>query len=209
MNWLQAPMLLTRLQAVGWIVASVLFALVIGTAMGYRVGTDKASAQGEAALTQLKLEYSAERELDALDYGTKLRERLLIAFKLSDDLQHERDAHEATRATLEKRISNVTKHYRLSLDAPRQPLPACVFTTGFVSVYDASIGLPERDASHHFAAGSEDASDASSAAEELDSGITQAAILQHIGQYGKYCLDTTTQLRKVLDAVEQQNAGSK
>ncbi len=204
MSWLQTPLLLTRLQAVGWIAAAVMLALVAGTWTGYRVGHEGAAAQGEAALAQLKLQHALDRELDAADYATRRQEMMLVAFKLADDLQAARDAHAADKAAANARISHVTTHYRPALDAPAVPLPACVFTTGFVRVYDASIGVPEPVAAADPDAGSDEAPGATDPTEELGSGITQADILQHIGAYGQRCRDIESQLNTVLDAVERQ-----
>lgn len=204
MSWLQAPLLLTRMRLTGWMAAAVLLALMVGIAGGYRAGSQKAAAEGAAALASLRAQHAAEREINAADYATRVQERTLVAFKLADNLQAERDAHAATRHNLEARISHVTTQYRTSLDAPAQPLPACVFTAGWVRSYDEAIGLPERHATDHPATGFESPPGAADPAEELDSGITQAAVLQHIGAYGQRCHDLESQLNTVLDAVEQQ-----
>lgn len=209
MSWLQTPLLLTRLQLTGWLVAALLLALVAGTWTGYQIGYAKAHAEGALDLAELRLQHQVDTTINALDYATKVGERTLVAFKLAGDLQAERDAHATTRTALQKRIAHVTKQYRTSLDAPAQPLPACVFTVGWVHVYDSSIGLPERDAADHSAAGLDDPPGATDPTEELDAGITQADVLEHIGGYGQRCRDIESQLNTVLDAVEQQGTGRK
>ena len=205
MGWLSTPLLLSRLHAVGWVFAAMLLAGVLGTCTGYKVGAGKASAEGAAALSQLRTQHAVERELDALDYATKIRERTLVAFKLADDLQAERDAHAANRTTLEKRIAHVTQAYRPSIGEPAVSLPACVFTAGFVGLYNASIGLPERYAADHPAAGDADSPNATDPAAALDSGLIQADILRHIGAYGQRCLNLESQLNKLLDGLEGIN----
>lgn len=204
MNWLQAPMLLTRLQLTGWLLAAALLTAALSAWAGYTAGHDSAATAGNLKLAELRLQSQMNSTLNAMSYATQVQERTLIAFKLADDLQAERDAHAATRLTLDKRIAHVTKQYRTALDAPPQPLPQCVFTAGFVSVFDASIGSPERHASDHPATGRNDSTNTSDPAAELDSGITQADILQHIGAYGQRCLGLEAQLNTVLDSVEQQ-----
>lgn len=204
MSWLQAPFLLTRLQAAGWMLAILLISAGLSAWAGFSAGHDKAATAGALDLAELRLQHAVDSSISALDYATKVQERTLIAFALADDLQAERDAHSATRTALEKRIANVTTQYRKSLDQPPVPLPHCVFTAGWVQVYDASIGLPERAAADHSAAGLDGEAGAADPAAELDSGITQADILQHIGAYGQRCRDIESQLITVLDAVERQ-----
>lgn len=198
------PLLLTRLQAAGWVLAILLISAGLSAWAGFTAGHDKAATAGALDLAELRLQHEVDTAINALDYATQVRERTLIAFKLADALQTERDAHAATRTALEKRIDHVTKQYRPSLGEPPVPLPACVFTAGWVQVYDASIGLPERHAADHSAAGGDGEADTTDPAAELDSGITQRDILQHIGAYGQRCRDIESQLTTVLDAVERQ-----
>lgn len=204
MSWLQAPFLLTRLQAAGWALAILLISAGLSAWAGFSAGHDKAATAGALDLAELRLQHEVDTAINALDYATQVRERTLIAFKLADDLQAERDAHAATRTANERRISRVTSQYRAALDAPPVPLPPCVFTAGFVGVYDASIGLPERHAADHSAAGGDGEADTTDPAAELDSGITQRDILQHIGAYGQRCRDIESQLTTVIDAIERQ-----
>lgn len=102
-------------------------------------------------------------------------------------------------------IDRVNDLYRDALDAQPKPLPACVFTAGWVRLYDEATGA--------VAAGMPSTADTSRtaaqvaegrAAEQLNSGISQRDVLAHHVRYAEQCRSTAAQLDALIDAVEGQ-----
>ena len=89
-------------------------------------------------------------------------------------------------AQLEKHIDDVTQRYQPHPGAAPQPLPACVFTGGFVGLYNRAIGAPVPAAGA--AAGADRTPRAAATANALlPSGVQQPDILRHISGYGSRC----------------------
>ncbi|MGV2287287.1 hypothetical protein AAHK20_01115 [Trinickia sp. YCB016] len=177
---------------------AVLIALVVavditGTFAGYYAGYRHASAQGAAALARQEAAQALaarERERALNDYAASLAAQLLEA----------RRRHASEAQDLKRRIDHVTDSYRPAPDAPLHPLPACVFTAGFVGVYNAAIDagpLPEADAAAV-------ADGAPGAAETLDSGVRQRDVLAHLIDYGQRCRGIEAQLNRVLAWVQEE-----
>lgn len=173
---------------------------IAGTIAGYYAGYRHASAQGAAALAHHEAE-QAKAAREAAD-AARARERALNAYaaSLAAQLLEARSRHASEAQDLKRRIDHVTDSYRPAPDAPLHPLPACVFTAGFVGVYNAAIdagSLPEADAAAV-------ADGAPGAAETLDSGVRQRDVLAHLIDYGQRCRGIEAQLNHVLDWVLEE-----
>ncbi|SFQ25268.1 hypothetical protein [Ectopseudomonas toyotomiensis] len=193
---------------------SVLFFAALSLAINYiayRHGYDSAQTKGALALEKLRGEYQEQElararaaEASAKAAAKRLQEEQARNDKLASDLAEQQRQHRQTTDRLSGEIARVNDLYREALDAPPKPLPACVFTAGFVRVWDESTGArapaalpaaadPERAAAQVAQA---------RAAEQLDSGISQAALLGHHIQYAEQCRNTAAQLDALIDAVE-------
>lgn len=113
---------------------------------------------------------------------------------------------------LKKEIDYVTTHYRAGPTAEPKPLPACIFTTGFVGVYNSAIGakpditatMPATGATQRTAAAASTTTAISAPDALQPSGVRQADILQHLTGYGARCLAIEAQLNGLIDYVEQE-----
>lgn len=110
---------------------------------------------------------------------------------------------------LRQEIDYVTTHYRQSPVAEPEPLPACIFTNGFVSVYNGAISPGGAITTTVPAASSAARADTTAnAAEAIDalqpSDISQRDILHHISGYGSRCQAIETQLNGLIDYLENE-----
>lgn len=206
MNWLSLlrpllPFLLVA--ALFWLHGSMLQG-------AYDKGFAQAQSDGDLALEKLRLEHTQE-ELDqarrAADSAKAAAKKLLDEQarndKLAADLAEQQRTNRTTTDRLTGEIARVNDLYVKALDAEPEPLPACVFTAGWVRVYDEATGA--------IAAGMPSATDTgravaqsteSRAAEQLDSGISQRDVLEHHTRYAEQCRNTATQLDLLIDAVQ-------
>lgn len=165
-----------------WLKPALALATAAGLLLaGYQLGT----RQGELALEQLRRQQAEQRRADAL------------AAALADQQRE----HRTTRDHLQKEVTRVSSLYRKALDAAPEPVPACVFTRGWVRLYDRATGaeLPAADADSAGAAASPARADA---AEQLDSGINQSGLLAHHIDYAEQCRNTAAQLDRLIDLLE-------
>ena len=189
---------LTRVQTL--LVSLGLTALVaLGAgATGYHLGYGHADAEGAVRLGDYRLAATAQALHD--EQANRAREQVLTATanQLGWQLLHEQAAHQQTAITLKGQVDRVTRQYRQALDAPAEPLPRCVFTAGFVRVWNDAHGLAgDGELSQaHAAAGTAATADA---AAELDSGVSQADVLAHHIDTAQRCRDTASQLNRLID----------
>lgn len=142
---------------------------------------------------QLRMDY--EQQLEAADQQVRL-------------LRLERAELLARQQILNRRIDDVTQQYRPRPDASPEPLPACHFTDGFVSVYNQSISaalaLPEADT-----APGADGKTGTTPLTETDqlalSALQQSDILHHITEYGARCQSIEAQLNSLIDYLNHYN----
>lgn len=180
------------------------------------------------AVTASYLRGYAEAKADSTELWTKAvqvqQQQLQAEFKRQ--LTNANNAVTALRAAnrdiaqrellLRQEIDYVTTHYRQSPAAQPEPLPACIFTNGFVGVYNraispggaASAAMPAADT----AAGTNTAASASATAATTEdalrpSNIRQRDILHHIAEYGSRCQSIEAQLNQLLDYLESINRG--
>lgn len=176
----------------------------------YDTGYAKAQTEGALALEKLHGEHQEQElarartaEASAKDAAKRLQEEQARNDKLASDLAEQQRQNRITTDYLTGEIARVNDLYREALDAPPKPLPACVFTAGFVRVWDESTGArapaalpaaadPERAAAQVAQA---------RAAEQLDSGISQNTLLAHHVRYAEQCKNTAAQLDALIDAV--------
>ncbi|SED09837.1 hypothetical protein [Pseudomonas anguilliseptica] len=170
-------------------------------------GFAQAKSDGDLALEKLRLEH-AEAQLDLARHAVssakaaakKLLDEQARNDKLAADLAEQQRTHRTTTDRLTGEIARVNDLYRDALDAPPKPLPACVFTAGWVRVYDEATGATAPATTDTSRATAQVAE--GKAAEQLDSGISQRAVLEHHVSYAEQCRNTSAQLDLLIDAVQ-------
>lgn len=172
-------------------------------------GYAKAYAEADATLQKLKRLHAEEialraqaAERDAKAAAQQLREAQVRYDQLASELADTQRVNRQTTDRLTGEIARVTTLYRQALDAAPEPLPACVFTRGFVRVWDEATGasLPTDADPDGIAAPTA----GTGAAEQLDSGLGQADVLSHHTRYAEQCRNTAAQLNRLIDALEAQ-----
>ncbi|MCM2318077.1 MAG: hypothetical protein NDI93_01965 [Pseudomonas sp.] len=182
----------------------------LGLAGGYAIGYRHASAQGSVALEQLGREHAEQQaEHDRIaryraEQATKdLQNTQALADGLAAQLAEEQRRNRVTSDHLKKEIDRVSSLYRRALDAPPEPVPACVFTRGWVRLYDQATGA-ELPAAAADPAGAAAPAGETGAAEQLDTGIGQARVLAHHIGYAEQCRNTAAQLDRLIDLLESR-----
>lgn len=191
------------------ILAPVLIYLACTTAaafLGYRYaerGGALALEQLRGEHRQLELERARAAEASAKAAAKRLQEEQARNDQLAADLAEQRRLYRQTTDRLSGEIARVNDLYRKALDAEPEPLPACVFTRGWVRIYDEATGaaLPAAADSRRAAAQSAQAD----AAWQLDSGLSQRAVLAHHTRYAEQCRSTSAQLDALIDALQENN----
>lgn len=175
---------------------------------GYSEGYDKAQAEGNAALSDLKATHAdelAQQALAAKRTADAAAERLLAEVDrgnaLAKQLADQKDVLRRTTEKLSKEIANVTTNYRRALDAQLEPLPAAVFTNGFVRVWNSALGITSATTMQASTGTSGIAAPAggTGTTDSLDSGLTQAALLFNHTRNGERAAACRAQLNHLID----------
>ncbi|TBV12769.1 hypothetical protein [Stutzerimonas kirkiae] len=171
------------------------------------IGYAKAKVEGDLALEQLRGDYQ-QQELaraqasaaDAKASAKRLQDEQARNDQLAADLAEQQRQHRKTTDRLTGEIARVNDLYRDALDAPPKPLPACVFTTSWVRLYDEATGAAVPTADDSSGATAQDTQ--ARAAGQLDSGLGQRDVLAHHIRYAEQCRNTGAQLDRLIDAVQ-------
>jgi hypothetical protein len=175
---------------------------------GYSEGFAKAQAEGNAALSDLKAKHSdeaAQQALAAKRAADAAAERLLAEVDrgnvLAKQLADQKDELRRTTENLNKEISNVTTSYRRTLDAQLEPLPPAVFTNGFVRVWNSALGVAGAATVQATTGTSGIAASAggTGAADSLDSGLGQAALLLNHNRNSERAAACRAQLNSLIN----------
>ena len=188
-------------QEIATLVGVALLSAALGGVGGYWLGHHQATAQGDANLAGLRSEYASQ--LAASIEAARIREQALNIHgnTLTAMLLAETKAHAADAEQSKKEIDRVTTHYRPTPGAALQPAPRCVYTNGFVSLYNSANGAAAGPVPATDAAGSVDA--APDASEALDSGVSQQDVLASVIDNGGRCRDIESQLNRLIDYTEE------
>lgn len=201
----------TWLKALGpWLIPAMCIStlLMYGHAQ-WKGGHAEAKAEGESALSALRLEHSEadavaarNAEADAKAFAKTLMDQQARSDGLASSLAEQQRQHRKTTDRLSGEIARVNDLYREALDAPPKPLPACVFTAGWVRVYNEATGaigaaVPKTPNTSGVAA----SAGTRTAAEQLRSGVSQSQLLAHHVKYAEQCRNTATQLGLLIDQV--------
>ena len=187
-----------------WLVAGLLLSSVLQAV--YQAGYDTAESEGKAELSRLREQHAEQKAaaagqaaVDAKEAARKLQAEQQRADGMAASMANEQRAHRKTTDRLVGEITRVNDLYRAALDAPPEPLPACVFTRGFVRVWNEATGAApgaERS-SRTTAQGAQ-----TNAADQLDAGISRADVLEHHVRYAEQCRNTASQLDALIDVIQ-------
>lgn len=168
-----------------------------------KAGYDRANSECTVSHTKALLAAkqqelaSIKRQLELSDQTVRqLRQDKAETARLADELQ--------------KEINYVTEHWTPPGKTSAEPAPACVFTHGFVRVYNSAIGATNSSAANMSATvRTTGAVGAASTTQTPDpslqpSNVGRADILQHITDYGQQCQDTSNQLNRLIDYLQSQ-----
>lgn len=191
------------------IVAAAVFCLHLNYQEGYDEGFTLAQAQGNTALSQLRLEHAEEKRQAATADATAAKEALAalrteqdrndqLAGQLADTKAHLR----TTTDKLTGEIARVTTLYRRSLASQPEPLPAAVFTAGFVRVWNSANGISTAVPAQQTQQATGRATappNEPGAADSLDSGVTQSMVLANQVRNGELHSVCRAQLNRLID----------
>ncbi len=178
-------------------VAAAVSAIVVGAA-GYLGGYHTGTLAGDVKVTRLERQYANSARVAADQALAKEHAQAQRAAVLASDLFTEKARHAIDSEKLKRRIASVTSRYRPAPDAPLEALPRCVFTVGFVRVWNAAASTDDVPASGASAgtiaqAGSDGA---------LDSGVREDDILAYHLDAARRTHDIESQLNKLIDFIE-------
>jgi hypothetical protein len=191
------------------IIAAVVIGLHLNWQDGYDQGYAMAQGEGKTAITKLRLEFSQEQQRIAeatAKAATKALENLHAEQDRGDQLATQlADAKAKFRKTtdqLNEEIARVTTLYRRNLESPPEPLPAGVFTVGFVRVWNSANGINtsmHAQQTQQAPSGAATAPDGTGAADSLDSGVTQPLVLANQIRNGELHSSCRAQLNRLID----------
>ena len=204
--------LLDLLKPAAWyvgIIAVVVIGLHLNRQDGFDEGYAKAMGEGETANAKLRLEHSKEqlRIADATSKAANQAVEDLRAQRNRGDLLASQlaDAKESFRKNtdqLKGEIARVTTLYRRTLESAPEPLPAGVFTVGFVRVWNNANGIgtavPAQQ-TRQATSGIATSPDGAGAADSLDSGVTQPLVLANQIRNGELHSSCRAQLNRLID----------
>jgi hypothetical protein len=191
------------------LIAAVVIGLHFNWQDGYDQGYAKAQAEGETAITKLRLEHSLEQQGIA-DVAAKAATKALEHLRAEQDRGDQLASQLVdTKETLRKKtdqlngeIARVTTLYRRTLQSPPEPLPAGVFTVGFVRVWNSANGINtsmHAQQTQQAPSGAATAPDGTGAADSLDSGVTQPLVLANQIRNGEQHSSCRAQLNRLID----------
>lgn len=189
---------MTREQIATSICVLIYLAGLVGA---FYTGYKTAETKGDAELTALRGEYASQLARASEAARTKEQALNTHANTLTAMLLSEKQTHATTTQQLKKEIEHVTTQYHDKADAPLQALPRCVFTGGFVRLYNHAYGAGSVTVSTTDAPGSPDAETRSS--DTVDSGVSQQDLLAHSIDNGERCRGIESQLNRLIDYSEE------
>lgn len=179
---------------------------------GYTRGYDVAAGEGNTKLETLKREQAevlTKQEREARERLESLASRLQTnqhaINEMASDLAEQQRLHRDTTDQLTGEIHRVTNLYRRAQDAAPEPVPQCVFTRGWVRLYDSATGAyPDPVPATGHTPGAAARAAITDPTWQLDSAVSQAELLGHHLRYAEQCRNTAAQLSGLIRAVQQQ-----
>lgn len=204
--------LFSLLKPVAWclgIIALVVVGLHLIRQDGFDEGYAKGLGEGGIAIAKLRLEHSQEQQriaeataIAANQAVKDLRVQRDRSDLLATQLANAKEYFRKNTDQLKGEIARVTTLYRRTLESSPEPLPAGVFTVGFVRVWNNANGIgtavpaqQTRQATSGIAA----SPDGAGAADSLDSGVTPPLVLANQIRNGELHSSCRVQLNRLID----------
>lgn len=190
-----------KASAVGWLLAALLaWTALVGFA-GWLTGYDYRGDLAERDAATLRAAQTDALAKAQADAAARYRAATERGVKAEADLLTARAQFDAERRTQQSRITHVTTRYVPVPGAASIPLPACVFTRGWLHDYNAALGLPEGGSAAVAGESGDTAGGAASADAGLlpAAGLSQADILAHAGDYGAWCRGLAAQVDRLVE----------
>lgn len=191
------------------VIAVVVFGLHLNRQDGFDEGYAKGLGEGGTAIAKLRLEYSQE-QLHIAEATANAAKQAVEDMRVQRDrgdllATQLADAKETFRKNtdqLKGEITRVTTLYRRTLESAPEPLPAGVFTVGFVRVWNNANGIgtavPAQQA-RQAASGIATSPGGAGAADSLDSGVTQSLVLANQIRNGELHSSCRASLNRLID----------
>ncbi|ECQ1025058.1 hypothetical protein GFI10_10975 [Salmonella enterica subsp. diarizonae] len=179
---------------------------------GYNSGHLDAQRDGDKALAQLQSQFdsyrreSAEQQKEALMVVIgRYNAQVAAAHKADADFQAQKDKLEKQNAELRQRVNDVTRRW-VDEKGKHHPIN-CVFTRGFVQLYNAALGASDGDSGMSAATGSASAGNKAGVTDTAlarlrDSGVSQADVLANVTDNARQCRVWREQVNGLLDYTE-------
>lgn len=185
-----------------WLTVALILLFILYSATlawaGYERGYRTAERAAGDTIAALRAENATAIQRSLESANARLLETARKANDLATALSSEQSANAKLARQLRDRSQHVNREYRQALDDPVQPVPAAVFTIGWLRHYNTALGadpLPEPFATAAALTAPERAAEFDS----LESGVTAQDILDHAATYGAWCLDNAAQVNRLLD----------
>ena len=191
------------------VIAAVVFGLHLNRQDGFDEGYAMGLGERETAIAKLRLEHSQEQQRIS-DAAAKAANQAVKDLRIQRDrgdllATQLADAKESFRKNtdqLKGEIVRVTTLYRRTLESAPEPLPAGVFTVGFVRVWNKAnrIGtaVPAQQ-TRQTTSGIATSPDGAGAADSLDSGVTQSLVLANQIRNGELHSSCRASLNRLID----------
>lgn len=198
----------------GFVVKGILAGVVIAGL--YTLGKLAVSAGYDAGYSAARADMAQQASAEWQRRETELRaefdRRLNAANNAAETLRTEKRAIQSHAEALREDIDHVTQRYRAATDAMPEPLPECIFTDGFVGLYNNAIRTdPAATAvsGADISSGTAETPGATGVADTSlrPSDIRQSDILHHITDYGARCRAIEAQLNGLIDYLMMYQEG--
>ncbi|PHV02803.1 hypothetical protein [Iodobacter sp. BJB302] len=175
-----------------------------GLALGGAGGWSWASSRADAEFAEQRDQALLDRLAGANRMLEQQQQAQAFGEKLATELDQTRAQLSEARVQLSRSVSRVTTIYKASPSAAPVPLPAAVFTTGFVRLWNSALGVPAASDQQTTASLTDAASACDSADCLLASGVTQPDILTNHIDNALRCSTIEAQLNQLINWHEQQ-----
>lgn len=182
--------------------AFILFLIaLVANAPSYWWGFNRGEAYESAIRDQAAAELLIEQEQALRE---EYERQIAIGVLTVRELRAEKAAITQQANELTERIAYVTEHYRPAPAAAPEPRPECIFTNGFVGLWNDAIGAGVSAPGDSAGADGAASTTGTAAADPLGiSGVKQPDTLANIITNGSRCQQLEAQLNGLIDHLEQ------
>ncbi|WP_175895701.1 hypothetical protein [Burkholderia cepacia] len=194
------------------VVAAIVAAALVAFAFAktYQHGYDVAEAKGNQEFADYKAKQANDSAAAASQAFGKYADNVLRGQRAEVQFLADQDSTTAQIGTLKEHIDAVAQPHvsaspRATPGAPVVTVDRCVFTRGFVSVWNSAAGIADgADSALQDRAGTGGVAGASDADAAADSGVSQQDVLDWFVDYAARARKTELQLKGVKAALPEQ-----